>query len=157
MTLTDSKLKELLQMRPNSGVQDSATCIDLMKEFIRREFRWAFELGYSRLYPFIDIAGLIIPGIKVPLYIQNKFDHSRFSRSTAESRACDNYLRWLHLHENNSNAISRYNLPDPFESMTEVFRLGGGFSSEHGWLIDVISCGGFDASLIHAEICAETR
>ncbi len=140
--VVEEKLNELIRLKSSGNRStNSSIILELFEDFIKKDYEWAIKLDKINSYPFFDIVGIISPNIEVPSAIMKKFQESYITNSTAESRACKNYLKWQCLIEENYSIIESYKLPDPYESMVKLFKNGGGFSIEHGWLVDV-QCSG---------------
>lgn len=142
MALVDEKLRHLLSLRPNEGPKSPEKCMGLARSFLALETLWGNALGVLDEYPCIDLAGHLGQA-ELPQRIEDAFSESTFARSTAEARACRNYLRWCCLTADEASKVSEFGLADPFVPLIELFEEGAEFSLE-GWMFDVFKCGGIN-------------
>lgn len=113
---------------------ETENCVQLMKEFLRREALWARALGLTDEIPFADLTIMLSPVRYAEKYRGMIND---FTYSIAEGRCCYAMLNWCGWRDSSPPGQNTLGLPDPYLPLLHFFRLGGTFSREHRVFIDV--------------------
>lgn len=120
--------------RPD-GCANPRLCVDLMREFLRREAVWARRYDAQDGLPFLDIANLIVPGAT---FADDHVDSIKaYTHSMGEMACLKNALNWFGVRETYPERIQGLALPEPYEPILRLFESGGRFAVEHRVFIDV--------------------
>jgi hypothetical protein len=117
---------------------------DLAREHVRRLALWAVALHIEYPYPFLtDIAEVINPSIRVSPNRLELLKNHFIERWTGgigfwAQHIFVNALHWAAIE--NSEEVTRFRLPAPYEPLIVLYERGGDIRSEHGWFF--ISSGG---------------
>ncbi len=127
---------------------DAATteCVDLMREFLRREALWATAFGIADDLPFADMPGVVSPDIHLPAEVVNLIE--AFSRSTVEEAALIYMLKWYQVPASQLRGHNPALPTDPYLPLLKLFELGGFFTREHRIYIDVNRSGGLHSGMV---------
>lgn len=141
---------ELLKNPRQFSDDSTSVCVQLMREFLRREALWAIACGIADELPFVDLPNAVSPGKHLSAELGSLID--TFSRSTVENATLIYMLKWYQVP---SSQLRGYNcgLPnDPYFPLLKLFELGGFFTREHRIFIDVNRSAGLHASMIQKGI-----
>lgn len=145
----DSAIQAIELIRSDRKYDDAnrEICVQLLAEFLRREALWARKLGVTGEIPFADLTAAI-----------SKTDYSAplqdairaFPASVAETQACTAMLRWYGWLAATSNTPEALDPPDPYPPLIRFFQLGGTFTREHRYYIDVNGLTALNASTVQS-------
>ncbi|MDB5387984.1 MAG: hypothetical protein JWM11_3630 [Planctomycetaceae bacterium] len=130
----DDVVKLLRQPRQVTAVSTSV-CVDLMREFLRREALWARRLSIEAALPFANIPSAVVPGVDSAT--QYAADLSSYACSIVEYESLSNILNWLSIKRTHSSEVVNYGLPDPYAPLVQIFEFNGTFTREHRVYVDV--------------------
>ncbi len=106
----------------------------LFREYLRRAALWAKAFAVTDEWPFFDVAALLAPDIAVPAEpaaeLAALIDAKIGWPSVAA--ACRASLRWAAVLDAGVRVPDT--LSDPYEPLLLLFELGGGFTTEHGFV-----------------------
>lgn len=127
---------------------DAATsaCVDLMREFLRREALWANAFGIVESLPFADLPEVVSPGTHLSVDHLGLIDS--FSRSPIEKICCVYLMKWCQIPKSVVQACGPSLPADPYLPLMKLFELGGFFTRERRVNIDVNQSTGIHAGMV---------
>lgn len=127
---------------------DSATpaCVDLMREFLRREALWAKVFDATESLPFADLPEFVSPGMQVSVDHLGLIDS--FSRSLVERTCCVYILKWYQIPDLVVQRCGSSLPANPYLPILKLFELGGFFTREHRVNIDVNQSTGIHSGMV---------
>jgi hypothetical protein len=127
---------------------NSATlaCVDLMREFLRREALWSKILGVAESLPFADLPNVVSFGIQLSIDHLGLIDS--FSTSLIEKTCCVYMLKWYQIPKSVVQAFGPSLPGDPYLPILKLFEVGGFFTREHRVNIDINQSVGVHAGMV---------
>lgn len=137
---------ELIGNPRRFGSPEISICVDLMREFLRREVLWANILGIAERLPFADLAEVLSPGTSI--CVDNRGLIDSFSRCLVEKICLTHMLKWYQIKPSLISVHGSALPADPYSPILRLFNLGGFFSREHQIYVDVNGSGGIHAGMV---------
>jgi hypothetical protein len=106
----------------------------LMREYLRRASWWAQVLQATDEWPFFDIAAHLVPQVYAPKELASRLEEliSTGIGWPSVVDTCRNALRWAAVLD--AAVPIPDNLADPFDPLLWLFKRGGGWTTESGFI-----------------------
>ena len=149
MTRLDQALS-LFNKQRKFDLNQTAVCVQLMRDYLCKEAIWARALNIVDQLPFVNLPLAIDPKIS-PIPEYEKLSIS-FSHSAVEGRCCLYLLHWYRLEQDKPELIKRWDFSDPYLPLIDFFNRGGYFSTEHKVYVDINQTEGLHSGMVQNSV-----